>query len=268
LRKWYENLSETERAALKDPNAILLVHGFASRSGNPDFNLRLSKRRALNTGQALFEEFDDVNATIACGWSGEDLADLAGRPDKRDNHEDRIVLININTASEGKGPEARRRLSELPNDYADKAKLEEGLHPRDRAFERDGRLFLPNVEDGSVRWIATKNVPQGYSELNNYWVFRKGDAIEAQHRYLEDRGAIENEWRRRTKAPLADLYGRSVHMDERLLERTRKVNRLLNRWTESYLEGGHSLETARQKTEERARHVLKMTIVPLVGLSI
>jgi hypothetical protein len=256
LREWYENLSETERAALKDPNAVLLVHGFASRSGNPDFNLRLSKRRAENTGEALFEEFDDVNAVVS-GWSGEGLADLAGRPDKRDNHEDRIVLINIITASEGKGPEARRGLSELPDDYADKAKLEEGLHPRDRAFERDGRLFLPNVEDGSVRWIATKDVPQGYSKLNNHLVYRKGNAIEAQHRYLEDWGAMENEWRRRTKAPLVDDMG------ERLL-----VNRFLNNWMESYLQGGHSLETARQKTEERARRVLKMTIVPLVGLSI
>lgn len=159
-------------------------------------------------------------------------------------------------------------LKDLPDDYKDKAKLELGLHPRDKAFEKDGRFYLPNVESGDVKWTESKNISQGYSKLNNNLVYRKSNEIQAQHRYLEDPKAINEEWRRRTNAPLVDLYGRKVEMDEQILQRTVKTNKMLNRWMESYLKKGDSLESARKKTQERALNALKITIAPLVGLSI
>lgn len=170
--------------------------------------------------------------------------------------------------------DARRlkRLHELPDDYKDKTNLvvkyEEGAQrPPDSAFARDGRIFLPNRETGSVRWTELNSVKEGYSELNNNWVHRKGDKIQAQHRYLEDPKAIEDDWRRRTNAPIVDTFGRTVTMDKTQLRKEVEANKKLNGWMESYLKNGESLDSARQKTQKRALDELKVTLAPLAGLS-
>lgn len=266
-------LTAKEREMFKDPNFEVVITGFASPPGSSRSNKELSNNRAKDARREIQERYGVAPSRVRLEAVGEELSGK-GRGDKGDDHRDRIVMIDFITAEKGQkkpadSPESKlHKVSDLPDDFKDKFKLEEGRHPRYQAFTKEGKLFLPNADEGELRWININDVPQGYSKLNNHNIYRKGNEIDTGHRYLEKPRALENEWRRKQKKPITDSLGNSPKMDQRQLERISETNKMLNRWMESYLHQGNSLDEARRKTEAQADHVLKRTIAPLVGIGI
>ncbi|UCH93697.1 MAG: hypothetical protein JSV88_25980 [Candidatus Aminicenantes bacterium] len=259
-------LSTREREMFKDPNIEIVITGFA-------YNKELSEKRAQDAKREIQQRYGVDSSRIKLEAVGEELTGRV-REDKADDHRDRVVMIDFVPAEkdykkEDGGPQKKlHKVSDLPDDFKDKFNLQEGRHPRFEAFIKEGKLFLPNADEGALRWININDVPQGYSKLNNYNIIRKGNEIDAGHRYLEKPQAIENEWRRRKEKGIYDTSSNPVKMDQRELQRHVKNNKMLNQWMESYLRQGNSPKEARQKTEERSLYILKQTIAPLVGTSI
>ncbi len=266
-------LSTKEREMFKDPKTEIVITGFASPPGSSKFNKELSGKRAKDAKREIQERYGVDPSRIRLEAVGEELSGRA-RGDKGDDHRDRIVMIDFVPAEKGPkkqdgGPQSKlHKVSDLADDFKDKFNLQEGRHPRFQAFTKEGKLFLPNADEGGLRWINIKDVPQGYSKLNNHNIYRKGNEIEAEHRYLEKPRALENEWRRRGNKPMIDAFGNPTKMDQRELQRRVEINKMLNQWKESYLRQGDSLSEARRKTEERSVYTFKRTITPIVGIGI
>jgi outer membrane protein OmpA-like peptidoglycan-associated protein len=93
MERWYGNLQESERAALSDPNAHVLIMTSASRPGSDSYNKQLSFER----GNAVLQWLQDhgVRAHIDIYPVGEDLAKKAGKPDGVDDASDRVARIEI-----------------------------------------------------------------------------------------------------------------------------------------------------------------------------
>jgi hypothetical protein len=266
-------LSTKEREMFKDPNTEIVITGFASPPGSSKSNKELSEKRGQDAKREIQERYGVDPSRIRLEAVGEELSGRA-RGDKGDDHRDRIVMIDFVPAEKGPkkqdgGPQSKlHKVSDLADDFKDKFNLQEGRHPRFQAFTKEGKLFLPNADEGDLRWINIKDVPEGYSKLNNHNIYRKGNEIEAEHRYLEKPRALENEWRRKGNKPIVDSAGNPAKMDQRELQRKVEMNKMLNQWKESYLRQGDSLSEARRKTEERSVYTFKRTISPIVGIGI
>jgi hypothetical protein len=91
-----------ELAALRDPDSVLKIVGFADRLGRRWYNDELSKSRARNTLQALRDCTDGeaIKAQIELGWHGERLLELLDRffdfPDNSPRPEWRRVFAMLN----------------------------------------------------------------------------------------------------------------------------------------------------------------------------
>lgn len=97
IERWQAGLTDRERSALKDPNTRIVITAGASRVGGQDFNAQLTDRRAVNVQQELVETFGvnpgsiDINSL----YRGEELAIQKGKPDHKDNAEDRTATIQV-----------------------------------------------------------------------------------------------------------------------------------------------------------------------------
>ena len=128
--------------------------------------------------------------------------------------------------------------------------LDTGTHRWDTAFVKDSRMYFPDENNKSVRWIELKNIPQGATTIangrlstiqeagkkgtnkneTNYWIYTKGNSIEVFPNYPEDKTAVTNFIRKAQKMPLADSFGNSKEPDPEAVQRLQKVNKKLNTW--------------------------------------
>ena len=85
-----------ELAMLRSDLTEVLVVGFADRVDRRWYNESLSKMRARNTMQAMFDVAgDDIRAALEIAWKGERAAELYGMEDETDSHEFRRVEVII-----------------------------------------------------------------------------------------------------------------------------------------------------------------------------
>jgi hypothetical protein len=153
------------------------------------------------------------------------------------------------------------KVSELPENFPDRFNLVEGRHPRDKPFEREGRLFMTSAETDVVRWIDRKDVPDGHSALHDHWVYKKGSQIEMRPRYPETPEGLRREWRRENH-PLVDRLGRPTGLDEREMRQRSETNRRLNQRVDYYVNTnkdqplGDALKKARQDSNKELQRAL------------
>ncbi len=164
----------------------------------------------------------------------------------------------------------RHRTDNLPEtmDPTLRARLREERLDDGRPRVDSGYVLTKHPDTGEITASGLSKLPQGSFELNGNFGHRSGNRVEMRPRYPETDTAIENAWRRRENKPLVDHYGRAVEMDPRQREREKKMNKLLKRWYETYLSSGLTLSEAHRNVSRDALNVLKITLAPLVGMSL
>jgi flagellar motor protein MotB len=112
LDKWLAEIGPEQRTAIKEGKAELIITGFASRSGDRQSNQPLSEARARAVADQL--ELRGIDRSNIHHYGvGEDLAKLAGRPDNKDNAQDRIVMIDVVPKVE---PQRQEKLKVTPDE--------------------------------------------------------------------------------------------------------------------------------------------------------
>jgi len=94
FERWYAALTPTDRERLTAPQSTVTLIAQASRTGRPEYNLRLSERRGREVERHL-KGLRDFAAKVVICPVGESQA--LG-PDDIDNHNDRKVLVMIGSA--------------------------------------------------------------------------------------------------------------------------------------------------------------------------
>lgn len=88
--RWWNNLTSDQRAALRNPDATVVITALASGPGSNADNQALSERRADNTASILKERFG-VQAKFKVEAVGEQNATNS----EHDNRNDRVAFIDI-----------------------------------------------------------------------------------------------------------------------------------------------------------------------------
>jgi len=136
-------------------------------------------------------------------------------------------------------------------------KADQGGLKGDQPVIAGGCLFLPNQETGETRWIRLQDIPNGYSKVNNFWLYRQGDTLQARCSYPEDLNVITDQWRRALGKPRMDSFGQETRPDPRL----REVNQGLNRDIEMLLKKGTPLGDALDRVRQDRQEVLRVLLL-------
>lgn len=97
LEAWYARLAAEDSRILADPLAHVLIVATASRAGNAEYNLQLSRARAMAVRDWLVQK--EVQARISVLPLGELPARFSGTVDGRDAPADRVAYIRLVPAS-------------------------------------------------------------------------------------------------------------------------------------------------------------------------
>lgn len=168
-----------------------------------------------------------------------------------------------------RAPEVNVR--DLPEDFPQKLDLMEGNHPH-QPFEKSGYLFLPG-KDG-LRAVPIDKIPlRGWQEHNGFYVTSRRTAADSLDVQVEQKRPllakdIEADWIKRNNLPIHDSFGKKTAMDPQLLSREKRNNTMLNGWFEKYLSRGDTVKEAHNKVAKDAQDTLKITIVPMIGISL
>jgi hypothetical protein len=95
VERWLSGLGAADKTALQEGTAKLFITARASRAGDADFNQQLSTKRAENLAQDLSKLLEIPPDQIRWQALGEDEARSQGRPDGKDNADDRTASIEI-----------------------------------------------------------------------------------------------------------------------------------------------------------------------------
>jgi len=141
VRDWYNSLSKGEKAALQDPRAVVTLTATASLVGTREHNDKLTQRRGDETKKILLDL--GVKAEIKVEAMGFKNAEERGAPKGKDNHQDRVVYIDIQKAGKGEGQ--AQPSTEKPSGkevQPPKGLTEQPRLPKEYDFDKELRDFL------------------------------------------------------------------------------------------------------------------------------
>jgi outer membrane protein OmpA-like peptidoglycan-associated protein len=102
VKDWYNSLSKEEKAALQDPRTEVVLTATASLVGTREHNDKLTQRRG-DAVKDILEKDLGVKAKILTDPQGFTNAEENEAPKEKDNHRDRVVLIDILKGGKGEG---------------------------------------------------------------------------------------------------------------------------------------------------------------------
>ena len=99
-QKW---LTENVVPHLSDAQAIISLRGEASRSGDANYNLALSRRRVAGV-EAFLRTKGPVRAGLSTSAGGETDAELQGVKDKTEDERSRAVIVTVEKSEKERKP--------------------------------------------------------------------------------------------------------------------------------------------------------------------
>jgi outer membrane protein OmpA-like peptidoglycan-associated protein len=179
LSRWYSGISDEEMIALQDPKKFVKIMATASRAGDEDSNILLSKRRAEKLKDALANELGVPRSSIIIYYIGEESAQFAGIKDGKDRAIDRVARIEIETretiASETRSQD---RINETKRTTIPKKFTRDYKHSREWATGTLSQVWdylkqLVPLSKPSVRSGATKLVVENVRQISDARRYQK-----------------------------------------------------------------------------------------------
>jgi len=134
LRNFLQQTYTPDRLqAVREGHASIFVEARASRDGTSDHNQKLTDDRAANLRDALADEFGIRPESILTNSVGEGDAIKNGKPDYRDDPEDRVGIISIELNKPGSND-----VPNVPGNIEDAIKSADGALPAIRSDNNAG----------------------------------------------------------------------------------------------------------------------------------
>jgi outer membrane protein OmpA-like peptidoglycan-associated protein len=232
LQRWYKGLSDAQRAALRDPKTIVTVTATCSKPGSHESNLDLSRRRAENVKDLLAKELGIDRSRIRTEWLGEDPAqdNNPDAPDAKDDHQERVALINFETKATKEKPSKPER-KEKPEESIERAKKVLERNPPKEANVRKRltalleKLSDPKVDDAYIdgRSIVPQDQPGNEMPPDELAKHARSEV----HRIMTTPHAVHVGGGRYEMRPPSDelLRQRLERLDREILSGPNEVNR-------------------------------------------
>ncbi|MDP2989980.1 MAG: hypothetical protein Q8O57_05390, partial [Kiritimatiellota bacterium] len=167
VKDWYNSLSKEEKAALQDPRTVVTLTAIASLVGSGAYNQALTEQRGAAVKEILQKDLG-VKAEIKVEAMGFKNAAERKAPEGKDNHQDRVVYIDIQKAGKGESTEKPSGKEVQPP----KGLTEQPRLPKEYDFDKEFRDFLKHpiiTEKGLVTTMlkAAKQLIDATGELHD-----------------------------------------------------------------------------------------------------